>query len=34
MGVCVLPENFKEKIKENFKELDFDYDYKKAEKEK
>ena len=34
MGVCVLPENFKENIKENFKELDFDYDYKKAEKEK
>ena len=34
MGVCVLPENFKEKIKENFKELNLDYDYKKAEKEK
>ena len=33
MGVCVLPENFKENIKENFKEL-LDYDYKKAEKEK
>ena len=34
MGVCVLPENFKENIKENFKELDFNYDYKKAEEEK